>query len=225
MKYEITNETRAIELKTVHRIRALKDFGDVKAGDYGGWVQTKNNLSQEGDCWIYDEAIAMDMARIKDNAKLMNESRASGHAKILDSAILTNSAEAFDRCHIYGNAKIQGFAKVYGEAEVYGDTVMKDQARAHKSAWVYGNDIVLSNTMNVTERATRTPISVNGLNYDVTITDNHIRFDCETRSINDWINITDEELLKINGRKAVIFNRRYRKIIMELLEEQKQSNI
>lgn len=38
------------------RIRATKDFEDVKIGDFGGFVQNESNLSQEGDCWIYDEA-------------------------------------------------------------------------------------------------------------------------------------------------------------------------
>ena len=65
-KYELTNE----ELKVidddispygmystiVYRIRALKDFGDVKAGDLGGYVNSEENLSHEGNCWIYDDA-------------------------------------------------------------------------------------------------------------------------------------------------------------------------
>ena len=39
----------------LHRIRVTKDFSDVKAGDFGGLIQDESNLSQEGDCWIYDE--------------------------------------------------------------------------------------------------------------------------------------------------------------------------
>ncbi len=41
------------------RIMACKDFGDVKKGDIGGFVLYINNLSQEGDCWIYDDAIVV----------------------------------------------------------------------------------------------------------------------------------------------------------------------
>jgi len=40
----------------LYRIRALKDFGDVKKGDIGGYIQSKSNLSQEGNVWIYDAA-------------------------------------------------------------------------------------------------------------------------------------------------------------------------
>ena len=52
----------------LHRIRATKDFSDVKAGDFGGFIQDESNLSQEGDCWIYDEAKVYDGAVIEGNA-------------------------------------------------------------------------------------------------------------------------------------------------------------
>lgn len=39
--------------KTLYRIKALRDFSDVKAGDWGGYVESEYNLSQEGNCWIF----------------------------------------------------------------------------------------------------------------------------------------------------------------------------
>ena len=58
-KYELTNETKPLEGGTVlHRIRALRDiprFG-VKAGELGGFVEEENNLSQDGDAWVSDNA-------------------------------------------------------------------------------------------------------------------------------------------------------------------------
>ena len=53
-KYELTDETIQINGKTLHRIKALKDFGDVKKGDIGGYVENEWNLSQDGECWIYN---------------------------------------------------------------------------------------------------------------------------------------------------------------------------
>ncbi len=37
-KYELTDETTEVDGKTLHRIRALRDFDDVKADDLGGFI-------------------------------------------------------------------------------------------------------------------------------------------------------------------------------------------
>lgn len=51
-KYKLTKETKQIFGKTLYRIVALKDFGNVRIGERGGFIETENNLSQEGDAWI-----------------------------------------------------------------------------------------------------------------------------------------------------------------------------
>jgi hypothetical protein len=55
---------------TLYRIRALKDFGNVKAGNLGGFVRSERNLSQLGDCWVADEAQVYDDAVISDAAQI-----------------------------------------------------------------------------------------------------------------------------------------------------------
>lgn len=54
------------------RIRATKDFSDVKIGDLGGFVQNESNLSHKGNCWIYDESKVYDRAIVKGNVKICN---------------------------------------------------------------------------------------------------------------------------------------------------------
>ena len=49
-KYRLTEETINYNLKTLYRIEALKDFGDVKRGDKGGFIESENNLSHYGNC-------------------------------------------------------------------------------------------------------------------------------------------------------------------------------
>lgn len=44
----------------LYRIKALKDFSDVKKGDFGGYVQQESNLSQFGDAWGYGYAQVSD---------------------------------------------------------------------------------------------------------------------------------------------------------------------
>ena len=51
-KYELTDDIRVLGFAALHRIRALRSFGNVKAGDVGGWVEREANLSHDGDCWV-----------------------------------------------------------------------------------------------------------------------------------------------------------------------------
>lgn len=49
-KYKLrTDLTMVHNDTTLCRIEALKNFGNVKIGDLGGWVQNWDNLSQEGN--------------------------------------------------------------------------------------------------------------------------------------------------------------------------------
>ncbi|WP_375638704.1 MULTISPECIES: hypothetical protein [unclassified Bartonella] len=69
-KYELTDETIKVDRITLYRIRALKDFGDVKKGDLGGWVESERNLSHDNNCWIGGEAWVYDDAEVYNNAKV-----------------------------------------------------------------------------------------------------------------------------------------------------------
>ena len=47
-KYEFTRETKEAGFRTLHRIRAVINFGDVKVGDLGGFIEREENLSHDG---------------------------------------------------------------------------------------------------------------------------------------------------------------------------------
>lgn len=56
----------------LRRIRALRDiprFG-VKAEDIGGYVDSEKNLSQDGDCWVCDNARVCDNALVCSGARV-----------------------------------------------------------------------------------------------------------------------------------------------------------
>ena len=42
--------------RTVYRIRALKDFGDVRRGDLGGYIEGEESLDHQGEAWVADVA-------------------------------------------------------------------------------------------------------------------------------------------------------------------------
>ena len=101
-KYELTNITMEFGGRTLYRIRALKDFSDVKKGELGGWVSNENNLSQYGDCWIYNEAKCMDYSMVCDNSKIFDNSEMHGYCEMWDNS------EMHEDCKIYGDTRICG---------------------------------------------------------------------------------------------------------------------
>ena len=93
-KYELTDETMEWEGHILHRIKALRDFNYVKAGDLGGWVESEDNLSQYEKCWLCDDARVYGNAIVCDNARIYNTK---------DYCIITGfgsrlSATTFFRC-------------------------------------------------------------------------------------------------------------------------------
>ena len=59
------------------RVKALIDFGDVKAGNVGGYVASERNLSQAGSCWVYGNARVYDNARVSGNARVYGTAKAT----------------------------------------------------------------------------------------------------------------------------------------------------
>ena len=89
-KYEIlTDDFITVDDIKLYRIRALKDFGDVKTGELGGFIENESNLSHEGLAWVYHDARVFGNARVCDNARV------------------------FGNVRVYGNALVCGNAKVY----------------------------------------------------------------------------------------------------------------
>ena len=102
-KYELTDVTMKFEGRTLYRIRALRNFSDVDTGELGGWVESENNLSQEGDCWIYDNAKCVDNARMYDNSTMYKNS------------IMCSSSRMYDNSRMCNNSILKGNDKLYGK--------------------------------------------------------------------------------------------------------------
>lgn len=119
-KFELTTESKEINGNTVYRIRSLIDFKGivaVKRGDLGGFIEKEENLSQEGNCWIFDDSAVYGNARVYDNAILQCGTEAYGNSKIHGRTIISGSEirddanicdAAFFNSIIYQNANIEG---------------------------------------------------------------------------------------------------------------------
>lgn len=70
-KFELTNEfvTNMFGTK-LFRIRALVEFGDVEAGELGGYVEKESNLGHDDNAWVYDNARVYGDAQVSGNARV-----------------------------------------------------------------------------------------------------------------------------------------------------------
>lgn len=87
-KYELTDEIKVIDGHTLYRIKALRDFSDVKKGDLGGFVETEHNLATVHFCWIYDDSCVYQLAKIIGNAQLRGDAKVKGKVRIGNQAII-----------------------------------------------------------------------------------------------------------------------------------------
>lgn len=113
-KYELTEETKLFKGVELHRIKALKDFGDVKQGDLGGWIENEENLSQIGTAWIADNAVACGGATV------------GGHAIVAGHAVISGHAWISGNAKVYGTAVISGDSKLNGNVRVSVDAIRSD---------------------------------------------------------------------------------------------------
>ena len=139
MKYKL-GEKHPTE--NLYRVVALKDFGNVKAGDIGGWVESEHNLSQEGDCWVCDDAYVCDDAQVYDNARVYDNAEVYGSAKVCDDAVVFGDAWVYEDAQVYDNARVYDDAVVFGRAVVHGSAKVCDDAVVFGDAWVYGDAYV-----------------------------------------------------------------------------------
>ena len=70
-KFELTNEfiTNMFGTK-LFRIRALVEFGDVEAGELGGYVEKESNLGHDDNAWVHDNAWVYGDAQVSGDARV-----------------------------------------------------------------------------------------------------------------------------------------------------------
>lgn len=154
-KYELVPDRQIIVAGTaLYRIRALKDFGNVKAGDLGGFVRSEDNLSQLGNCWVGDEAQAYDQAVISDDAQILGRGRVYGHGRVSDRGLVLGNAQvfengwvlkngvAFDNTKIFGAAQLRDHGLAYGDSEIFDDVRVVNRGQVFGHARIGGKTVI-----------------------------------------------------------------------------------
>ena len=95
-KFKLTSEF-IVDISGVKlfRIKALIEFGNVKAGDLGGYIEKEKNLSHMGNAWV------------------------SGNAQVSGNAWVFGDAQVFGNAQVFGDARVSG-DKDYAYAHGFG---------------------------------------------------------------------------------------------------------
>lgn len=117
---------KMIQCEGFYRIKALRNFGDVKKGDIGGLIQSEDNLSHDGDCWIYDDARCVGSGRLLGNAKAKERAKIYQDGRVYDDAVILGDAHICGSSRIYGTALICGRLKVR-YADIGLDAIVRNQ--------------------------------------------------------------------------------------------------
>lgn len=137
-KYELIPS----DIEGLFRIKALKDFNDVKKGDIGGYVESEKNLSQLDDCWIYDNAQVCDNAVVIGKAIVCGNARVYDNAQICDNAVVCGNAVVMNKAQICDNAIVCDDARVFANAQIYDNARIQGHAVVQHDAVVRGNAII-----------------------------------------------------------------------------------
>lgn len=140
-KYEFTGSTVEYDGLILYQIRAVRDIrSDVLSGDIGGFIQLGNNLSDEGSCWVGQNAMVYGCSRVQNDAlvegtAIVKNSFISENAKVSGSPIIVSSSIR-DDASVDGSATVIG-ANLYDCSHV-GGCAKVHQARLYDAASVSG---------------------------------------------------------------------------------------
>lgn len=151
-KYEFTRETKETFGGTIlHRIWAVRDFGNVKKGELGGWIENGKNLSHDGDCWVEGNAWVLENARVSENAWVRGNAVVRGNAIIEENAWVSENTFIGFNSHVGGNARIRenaiigGSASVTGNVAIVGEAVVVGDSCIGENVCIRGNAYIEKN--------------------------------------------------------------------------------
>lgn len=147
-KFILAEEKRQIYIPAtksyifLYRIEACKDILDpagnliVRSGEKGGWLQSENNLSQDGSCWVFDDAYVFDSARVSGDAIIKDYAKVSGVSIIKDFAVIQDNSIVYSSfvldhaiiqdASVVRNTKVANNALVYNGASANRSTISDD---------------------------------------------------------------------------------------------------
>jgi len=142
----LLSEKKEVNGRTLHRIQARTDIGlYARVGQFGGWIEKEENLSESGDAWVsgeaevFGEAHVFGDALVFGNASVGGNARVSGNARVGDSTWITDKAWVSDDALVSGRAQVLGYARIEDSAWVSDNALIGGKVRVSGYARVGGH--------------------------------------------------------------------------------------
>ena len=131
------------------RIVASKDFEisngyRVSKGDKGGFVESEENISQQGNCWVFGNALVYGEASVKDNAIITNNTIVKDAAKVSGNGIISSSVLARTaKVHNADieNCYVEGWGHIYSKQYQLSEGISFKNMKISNSQFRAGYDI------------------------------------------------------------------------------------
>jgi carbonic anhydrase/acetyltransferase-like protein (isoleucine patch superfamily) len=159
-KYRLTRKTLVHEGRTLRRVK-YRDAIPILDGILGGWIESEENLSQEGGCRVLGDAKVYGDARIFENAnvggsaEIGGKSAVYGNARVDENAKIDGDAEVriYGNAHVYGHSNVSSFRtanygcgpthwshnpSIFGNARIFGRAKVRGDVKIYGDAQVYG---------------------------------------------------------------------------------------
>lgn len=127
MNYELTDIVRTFDGVTLRQVKAVRDLEQVgvRAGAYGGFVQSAANLAQRGTCWVHGRRASLSAsAVVMGRARVRQGGQVTGRAVVRDQAVVEGNATITDDSIVCDRARVGGAARISGGSVVFGDAVV-----------------------------------------------------------------------------------------------------
>ena len=127
-KYEILKD-QSITLNghTLYRIKLLKKISGMSPGALGGFIESENNLSHEGNCWVAENAAVYDNSKVMESALVGGNARIYGNSIIHEDCLIVGSPRIINS-EIGGNSTVGGEAIIEGSS-LHNHAVVQDNAQ------------------------------------------------------------------------------------------------
>lgn len=142
--YRFTGETKIVDGVKVKRIES-------PAGELGGWIEKEENLAQNNECFVEEEAVVM------------------GNAIVKEQGTVTGNAIVKGRSIIEGEATIEGNAYVDIVGSIGGNFIVTDNAKITGTSVLTGGGLVANNVEIYNSRLTDASITDNAKIFNSTI--------------------------------------------------------